>query len=393
MADNRSLEEIWHQVNQAYQDSDINYGRCNVLVIGKTGVGKSTLINTIFRDRLAATGVGYPITQGIRRYTKPQCPITVYDTPGLELAPLQVNQIKLEVFDLIDEQRLQPAAEHIHVIWYCLNHESHKLDPVEETWLQQLALRDVPIILVLTQTLSRKPTPFQIFLQGKNLTVDQMVAVLAEPKELDDDYRIKSHGLDQLVAITAGFLPESAKKAFLREQTRNLDLKAQAAFKYVSGYVAGSAVVGASPIPFADAPILITMQTVMIGNITRIFGVSLSREFVITIFSALGSAGGLATVGRAIAGNLLKLIPGAGSVVGGAITGGTAAALTLALGLAYIRGLRIYLQRQLDGAEMDLKELAAIIVAQYRYFATTGKKDLENLEDLPADRRSPPSEA
>ncbi|MEQ9483449.1 hypothetical protein [Coleofasciculus sp. F4-SAH-05] len=39
--------------------------------------------------------------------------------------------------------------------------------------------------------------------------------------------------------------------------------------------------------------------------------------------------GGVATFGRAIAANLLKMIPGAGTIVGGAISASTAAALTL----------------------------------------------------------------
>ena len=41
-------------------------------------------------------------------------------------------------------------------------------------------------------------------------------------------------------------------------------------------------------------------------------------------------------IGKTVATGLLKLIPGAGTIAGGAVAAGTAAALTLALGKAYI---------------------------------------------------------
>lgn len=36
---------------------------CNVLIAGGTGVGKSTLINSVFHGRMAATGQGKPVTK------------------------------------------------------------------------------------------------------------------------------------------------------------------------------------------------------------------------------------------------------------------------------------------------------------------------------------------
>ena len=57
----------------------------NVLVVGKTGVGKSTLINAIFRENLATTGIGRPVTKSVMRITKENIPIVLYDTKGLEL--------------------------------------------------------------------------------------------------------------------------------------------------------------------------------------------------------------------------------------------------------------------------------------------------------------------
>ncbi|MEQ9626044.1 hypothetical protein [Coleofasciculus chthonoplastes] len=71
------------------------------------------------------------------------------------------------------------------------------------------------------------------------------------------------------------------------------------------------------------------------------------------------------------------MIPGAGTIVGGAISASTAAALTLALGLAYIESLKYYLKRKLEGHEIPLSELAKIILEQYKFYARTGHKTLK----------------
>lgn len=385
MSEHISFDELLGKMSEAYEDAQRKVEQCNVLVIGKTGVGKSTLVNTIFRSRLAETGVGYPVTQTIRRYTKTDCPITVYDTPGLELKAQQIERVKGDISKLIDDQRKLEAKEHIHLVWYCLNHETARLDPIEEEWLKSLQQKDVPIILVLTQTLTKKRSNFIAFLEGKNLPVSQIIPVLAQSKSIDDDYTVTAHGLERLVEVTANLLPEAQRKAFLREQIRNIQLKAGEAFKYVTGYVTGSALVGASPIPFSDAPILVTMQTVMIANITSIFGLTVERAFLGMVISAFGGTGGMTAVGKTIVANLLKMIPGAGTVLGGAISGSTAAALTLALGLAYIEALKIYVKAQIDGKEIPLSELAKIIIKQYKYYAGTGQKSLRDQELPPSD--------
>lgn len=51
--------------------------------------------------------------------------------------------------------------------------------------------------------------------------------------------------------------------------------------------------------------------------------------------SSIG-AGGATLLGKTVVTNILKFIPGAGTVVGGAISAGTAGVITAALGEAYI---------------------------------------------------------
>ena len=60
-------------------------GHANILITGQTGVGKSTLVNAIFRAELAEEGVGRPVTQRVQRHDAPGVPVTIFDTPGIEL--------------------------------------------------------------------------------------------------------------------------------------------------------------------------------------------------------------------------------------------------------------------------------------------------------------------
>ncbi|NJK69404.1 MAG: DUF697 domain-containing protein [Richelia sp. CSU_2_1] len=387
MSDDFSLDDLLNKSYDAFKDAESNVGQCNVLVIGKTGVGKSTLINAVFRQRLAETGVGRPVTHGIRQYTKPNCPIAVYDTPGLELNAEQIKVIRLNVAKLIEDQRLLHPKEHIHVIWYCINHGANRIEAVEENWLKEMQIMDVPVILVLTQTVSKKPSEFFKKLEHMNLPVSQIIPVMAEPEEIDEDYTVKSHGLDKLVDATFQLLPEVARKAFVKEQIANIALKADMAFKYVTAYVASSAIVGATPVPFADAPLLVTVQTAMIANITVIFGLPFDKGFISAMLSAISGAGGVTAVGRNIVTNLIKMIPGAGTLVGGAISGATAATLTLALGLAYIEVLKVYMKAQINGEQLSLGQLAKMLVDLYKDYASSGRKTLP--DDKP---KAPPNQ-
>ena len=383
-----SLDDILTKIGEAYKDAESKVGQCNVLVIGKTGVGKSTLINAVFRDRLAETGVGRPVTQGIRQYTKENCPITVYDTPGLELDAAQINHVQLEIAELIEDKRLLPVKEHIHVVWYCINHEAHRFEELEEEWIKSLYLKEVPVILILTQAISvdeEERSDFLLFLEKKNLPVSYVIPVLAEAKRVGK-YPVESYGLKRLVEATFELLPEVARKAFVKEQMTSIDLKAEAAFKYVTGYVASSALVGAAPIPFADSLILVPMQTTMLAHISVIFGMTFDKAFISTILSAIFGTGGVTASGRFIVTNLIKMIPGAGTVIGGAIAASTAATLTLALGLAYIELLKRYMKAKIHGETISLSDLTKIFIDLYKGYMQTGSKTLKQDETAPPTR-------
>jgi 50S ribosome-binding GTPase len=55
------------------------FRQVNLAVFGKTGVGKSTLINAIFGEEVARTGIGRPVTEGSRLYVTRSGSLGLYD--------------------------------------------------------------------------------------------------------------------------------------------------------------------------------------------------------------------------------------------------------------------------------------------------------------------------
>lgn len=100
--------------------------------------------------------------------------------------------------------------------------------------------------------------------------------------------------------------------------------------------VAATAATGAIPIPFADAPLLIAEQVTLMAKICRIYGFDVADDVLRMLAVTVLSAGGAAIVGKTIATNLLKLVPGGGPIAGGVISAGTAGLVTLAMGKAFI---------------------------------------------------------
>lgn len=120
--------------------------------------------------------------------------------------------------------------------------------------------------------------------------------------------------------------------------------------------VASTSATGAILIPFADAPLLIGQQVAMMAAINSVFKMDISKDTLKSLAMAVIGVGGATVLGRTIAANLLKLIPGVGSVAGGAISATTAGLITLALGKSYIRVCKEIKMGKLDQDDLTKKK-------------------------------------
>lgn len=64
----------------------IKESKMNILLMGYTGSGKSSLINALFGKEITKTGVGEPVTQHIKKYIDEQKGLVFWDTQGIEAA-------------------------------------------------------------------------------------------------------------------------------------------------------------------------------------------------------------------------------------------------------------------------------------------------------------------
>ncbi|WP_276932032.1 YcjF family protein [Dubosiella newyorkensis] len=355
-------ETIVKQCLETIQEKINDLNTLNILVIGKSGVGKSTLINTMFRGELAKTGLGRPITQEIRKIEKKDVPLVIYDTPGFELSSSQQKQVKEEIIELLEQgARSKDINDAIHCIWYCINVGANRtFDETELQWLRTLTSENqkfkVPIFIVLTQAIPKKKAQeMKRLIEKENLDIVKVVPVLAKDMEFDDEYTAKAYGLDHLVDLMSEALPQELEKAFQNVQIANLEAKKKNARKAIATAVSASFTEGFSPIPFADAALLVPTQVSMIAAITIIYGFEANKRFLTAFMSAtIGPL--LATgLGRTLSANLLKLIPGAGSLGGGLISATTASLITTAMGEAYIRLMEMIIKGEIRKEDLETR--------------------------------------
>lgn len=131
-------------------------------------------------------------------------------------------------------------------------------------------------------------------------------------------------------------LPDELTDTLQHVQIASLEEKKRRAQAAVATAEVAAAGEGAAPIPFSDCALLIPTQVGMIASITVIFGFDINKSIITALLSSSLGTGGATLLGKMVVTNLLKVIPGAGTVAGGAISAGTAGVITAALGEAYI---------------------------------------------------------
>lgn len=311
-------------------------GRINLAVFGKTGVGKSTLINAIFGEPVAATGIGAPVTAGSHLYLDRRGTLGLIDTRGLELGRDDA-EIVSELTKWVTASRSAPVSEQVHLAWYCLRGMDRRFEESEEKFIRSLVNLGLPVVVVLTQVPMRDgqyhPDALEL---ARQIEARQLPIAAGRPfmtYSMRDQFTGQPpYGLMEVLQASFQLAPDAVRAALVAAQAIDLRLKAAQANKTIKAAVTAAAAAAAVPIPFSSAAVLVPIQLGMMSRIAQLHGLGLDKAALLAV-----AATSIATsAGRSAASSLLKLIPGAGSVVGGVINAGVASSFTLAIGRSWL---------------------------------------------------------
>ncbi len=317
----------------------------NILLMGATGVGKSSLINGLFGQEVAKAGVGKSLTQHLEKYVDEEKGLILWDTKGIEAKDYQntMESIKKEMensFKTLSEK------EAIDVAYLCVKETSSRIQ--ERELLSFAKDWNIPTIVVFTHTQAEAG---EMFVQESKAIIDEewgfkgFVRDYVRVNSVAFSFRgieVPIEGLEELVAETEKCLldaKENKKKHFLSIQKANIQKRKQAMIEecktiiHVASGAAGAA--GLIPIPFSDAFAIAPIQAGMIYKMNDAFGVKMKDSIAASLITGLLGVTAVVQVGRTLVNGLLKFILVVGSVAGGA----TAVTITEGIGFAYLKVL------------------------------------------------------
>lgn len=134
-------------------NTTIHESQYNILVIGKSGVGKSSLLNYFLDADIAQTGVGKPVTQqGFYKYktTIRNLPVVIFDSWGLE-AGKYTEWLKLAKEELAKHGANASPSEWFHCVFYCIAAGGHRVEDADLDIIEELQRQGFPVSVVLTK--------------------------------------------------------------------------------------------------------------------------------------------------------------------------------------------------------------------------------------------------
>ena len=333
-------DDIGRIFDEKHRQAIADLGRFNLAVFGKTGTGKSTLVNAIFGADVAATGTGAPVTEGLDYYSQTDSVLGLYDSRGFEIGEAG-DKVLAELRHIVEDSRTKPMAEQIHAAWYTLRWSDRRFERQQVEFVRQLSDM-MPVILVLTQVPAnlagqkhQDAVQLARYIESLMLPLSPDNRVLLTNARADEFTGSPVHGLQELLEATFATAPEAARRALTAAQLIDRERNRQEAASVITAAAGSAMATGVTPIPFSDAAILVPLQIGMIAKISATYGLRVPQSRLASLVASMLLAGGATTAGRWLVASLLRLVPG-GQIPAMAISGTVAASLTSAMGWAWV---------------------------------------------------------
>ena len=354
---------------QAKEEVKNSIKKPNILLCGATGVGKSSLVNDIFELKIEDVGAasvgddGRPKTQGIRKCTKENATVNLYDSEGYEVGNIGTEQ-KDRYYDVvisyIDKMRTEYPGEmerHIHEVWYCVSAGNKRFYEIDKKIIETISNKKIPVMVLVTKVDQVDENELEQLIDQIRAEVPDNVDIYTYSTTINKDEKIykkyvqRSEIIDWAIdnldeSLRLGLIP--AVKGSLKEK-RELILK-----NCVPTYttLAAAAVLGSSvvPVAFSDSIPLMAIQIKMAMSIFNAFKI---KTDVKNVISDMVGTSAVSYIGKTLASQIVSWIPGIGQVAKATVNTTVAASVTAVLGVGITLIAEQYLKACIDnnGAE------------------------------------------
>jgi uncharacterized protein (DUF697 family)/predicted GTPase len=361
---------------KAFHDEQKALGRINIAIFGKSGVGKSSLVNVIFGEEMAKTGSGRPVTEDSCLYVNESEILGIYDNRGIEIGD-GTDKIIGDFTRLMEANRHLGSKHHIHVIWFCIHGRGARLESAEVEFVKTAAALGVPVVVVLTQVRHKNgrsgeesvELASQISAEHLPIVSGRPVLVCAKP---DISRGHEQFGLDGLLDITYLAAPEGVQAALTAAQIIDLKRKWTRCLAIATAAATAAGAAAVSPIPGSDAVVIVPIQLSMMAGIAVLYGTDPSMSTMAGIAApAIAS-----TFGKMAAGWVIKAIPGIGTAIGAIVNATVASGFTLAMGLAWGR-----VCERIASGELTRDDPAAVNTVFMAEFKSAFSRSMRDVED------------
>ena len=196
-------EKIERIIESDWKDNNKKNNRINILLIGKQGIGKKTLVNKIFKLKNIIINFENNFNQEIQEYESEKLPFFKFILIKFDNNfQFSFNDYKNRIMNYINNQyQTNNKNNYINCIWYCFTNGFLNMEELELIKsLNDSYNKMIPVILVHTMS----PNIQQILNAVSNFNINQedLVILLAEDFFSQFNGLLKSYGVDFLIIKT-----------------------------------------------------------------------------------------------------------------------------------------------------------------------------------------------